>query len=154
MTDRPPPREGHESSPFDWLWTVGFGALGVSSGYATIQWLKSSEPLGALAPAPFLVLSLWWLILSLKYGGQGATFHSNFMWNLVAIVIVVDLVILYSAAYSTGKNVYSHQGTSLAIFGGIVVILALVGCLPRVRERRRIAGEEHDREVRQSTGEL
>jgi len=114
----------------------------------------SSEPLGALAPAPFLVLSLWWLIRRLRYGERGATFRSNLMWDFVAVVIVVDVIILYSAAYSTGKNVYSHQGTSLAIFGGMIVIIELVGCLPKMRERRRIAGAEYDREVRQSTGEL
>lgn len=140
--------------PGGWVGTGSLLVLLVLSGIATIRWLISSEPLGALVPAPFLVFSLWSLVLRRKYGELGGMAHSYpLLLNFMAVATIAGVFVLYFAGRSAGKGVYTHQATSLAIFGGCFVLLALLGLFPKVRERWRKGREFYEREKPQDIGE-
>jgi hypothetical protein len=133
-------------SGFEKLLFVALVAMVVYYAYATVMWLLSPHPVGALAPGVFLFLFASGLYARLKYAtANEAVVGSTTLMLITGAASALSIVILWTLAVERDDAVYRDQAVTMSIWGGPFAILALLILLmlatPRGRRRMRAQRE-------------
>lgn len=118
-------------SPSSWPRIVRFLSFGITlwMAYATVAWLRSSHPVGAIAPA-IIALSL----------APGVVRNAGSPPNDRAILVlgplsVLGIAVLWIAAGTTDEPALHRQAVSLSLWGGLLVFLFVIAVTARLRHR-------------------
>ncbi|KQV73976.1 hypothetical protein ASC61_02560 [Aeromicrobium sp. Root344] len=97
--------------------------------YLTVTWLRTTHPVGAIAPA---IIGLSFLLAATRRDGRPSDDRPTMALGLLS---ALGIAVLWIAAARTDDSGLREQAMGLSIWGGFLVVLAVFVVYRRFRDR-------------------